>query len=160
VVEGCQKVPNHGRERVNRIMKKATEDKKPDKLKRYQRLIMNSTEESEQLKYIGKVVKLAYGFDAKPEQLRWLLFEKRDLLLIAKTSFGKSVILQLFPCLTPDAIALILLPLNAIGAEQFKKIQTFPAARPIHLNAQNNKCSMLSLCLLNMQSGPQSTEHG
>ena len=39
--------------RANRIIKKATEDKKPDKLKRYQRLIMNLTEESEQLKYIG-----------------------------------------------------------------------------------------------------------
>jgi len=61
--------------RANRIMKKTTEDKKLDKLKRYQRLIMNLTEESEQLKYIGKVVELAYGFDAKPEQLealRWL----------------------------------------------------------------------------------------
>lgn len=133
--------------RVNRIMKKATEDKKPDKLKRYQSLIMNSTEESEQLKYIGKAVELSYGFNAKPEQLealRWLLFEKRDLLLVAKTSFGKSVILQLFPCLTPDAIALILLPLNAIGAEQLKKIQTLPGARPIHLNAQNNNAQALA----------------
>jgi hypothetical protein len=111
--------------RAERIKKRATADKRLEKLKRYQHLITTSVGNDEQLKYIGKIVELAYGFHAKPEQLdalRWLLFKKRDLLLVAKTSFGKSVILQLFPCLIPDAVALILLPLNAIRAEQFKKI--------------------------------------
>jgi superfamily II DNA helicase RecQ len=133
--------------RAERIKKRATADKRLEKLKRYQHLITTSAEKNEQLKHIGKVVELAYGFHAKPEQLGalwWLLFKKRDLLLVAKTSFGKSVILQLFPCLIPDAVALILLPLNAIGTEQFKKIQTLPGARPIHLTAQNNNAQVLA----------------
>lgn len=102
---------------------------------------------NQQLLYIWKVAQLVYGFLPKPEQaeaLWWLLFEKKDLLLVAKTSFGKSLILQLLPCLIRDAIVLILLPLNAIGAEQMEKIQTLPGARPLHLTADNNNNQRLA----------------
>jgi hypothetical protein len=60
-----------------------------------------------------------YDFLPTPEQaeaLWWLAFQKEDLLLVAKTSFGKSLILQLLSCLIRDAI----------GAEQVEKIRTLP----------------------------------
>lgn len=116
-------------------------------MKRLQRMIWTSKRQGQQLGYIEKAVELAYGFTAKPEQLeaiRWLLFEKKDLLLVAKTSFGKSVILQLLPCLIPDASILILIPLNAIGAEQEARIQSLPTTRPIHLNMKNNNVQTLN----------------
>jgi superfamily II DNA helicase RecQ len=130
-----------------RVVKRATADRRPEQTKRFQKLIWASARKCDQLKYIGKVVQLAYGFAAKPEQLEalwWLLFEKQDLLLVAKTSFGKSVILQLLPCLIPDATVLILVPLNAIGAEQLSKIQSLPGTRPIHLNADNSNTQTLA----------------
>lgn len=92
-------------------------------------------------------MELAYGFTAKLEQLeaiRWLLFEKKDLLLVAKTSFGKSVILQLLSCLIPDASILILTPLNAIGAEQEARIQSLPTTQPIRLNMKSNNVQTLN----------------
>ena len=130
-----------------RVVKRATADKRPAQTKRFQKLIWASTRKCDQLNYIGRVVQLAYGFAPKPEQLEalwWLLFEKQDLLLVAKTSFGKSVILQLLPCLIPDATVLILVPLNAIGAEQLSKIQSLPGTRPIHLNADNSNTRTLA----------------
>lgn len=133
--------------RTVRVEKRVAKDKRLDQIKRYQGLMEAATEKSQQLLYIGKVTKLVYGFDPKPEQaeaLWWLIFEKKDLLLVAKTSFGKSLILQLLPCLVRDAIVLVLLPLNAIGAEQMEKIKTLPGAQPIHLTANNNNNQTLA----------------
>jgi superfamily II DNA helicase RecQ len=124
-----------------RVEKRLAKGKKLEQIKRYQRLMEAAEDKGQQLLYIGKVAQLVYGFIAKPEQaeaLWWLIFEKRDLLLVAKTSFGKSLILQLLPCLIGDSIVLILLPLNAISAEQMEKIQTLAGAQPIQLTANNN----------------------
>ena len=105
------------------------------------------TGKQNQVLWIGKVVELVYGFSVKPEQaeaLWWLLYTKQDMLLVAKTSFGKSAVLQLLPLLVPDAAVLIILPLNAIGSEQVAKIQALPCAKPIHLKADNNHNNTLS----------------
>jgi superfamily II DNA or RNA helicase len=138
--------------RVARVEKREAKDKRLAQIKRYRHLIEATTDKNQQLLYIGKVTELVYGFLPKPEQaeaLWWLIVEKKDLLLVAKTSFGKSLILQLLPCLIQGAIALILLPLNAIGAEQMERIQTLPGARPIHLTANNNN----NQTLIDVRSG-------
>ena len=62
-----------------------------------------------------------------------LIFERRDLMLVAKTSFGKSMIMQALPCLVPNAVIIIVLPLNAIGLEQVKKIAKLPYVRPVYV---------------------------
>ncbi|OCK90892.1 uncharacterized protein K441DRAFT_731042, partial [Cenococcum geophilum 1.58] len=54
-------------------------------------------------------------------------------MLVAKTSFGKSMIMQALPCLVPNAVVIIVLPLNAIGSEQVKKIAKLPYVRPVHV---------------------------
>ena len=62
-----------------------------------------------------------------------LIFERRDLMLVAKTSFGKSMIMQALPCLIPNAVVIIVLPLNVIGSEQIKKIAKLPYVRLVHV---------------------------
>ena len=58
----------------------------------------------------------------------------RDLILIAKTSFGKSVLLQAPSIIVPDSISLVILPLDKIGEEQYDKIERFPGATPCLVN--------------------------
>ena len=48
------------------------------------------------------------------EALRVLIFKWQDLMLVAKTSFGKSIIIQTLPCLIPNTVVIIIFPLNAI----------------------------------------------
>ena len=47
-------------------------------------------------------------------------------MLMAKTSFGKSIIIQALPCLVPNTVVIIVLSLNAIGLKQVKKITKLP----------------------------------
>jgi superfamily II DNA helicase RecQ len=43
--------------------------------------------------------------------------DRDDRILIAKTGYGKSVVPQLLPLLTRSSVVIILLPLNALGAD-------------------------------------------
>ena len=58
------------------------------------------------------------------------------MILVAKTSFRKSMIMQVMPCLLRGSVVLIILPLNAIGAEQKAKIAELPGTRPVHVCAE------------------------
>ena len=90
-------------------------------------------------------MELAFGFTAKLEQvdLLWsLVFDREDRILVAKTGYGKSVVPQLLPLLTPSSIVIVLLPLNALGAEQLADIQRLPLAKPIWLSSKNNNAAM------------------
>lgn len=56
-----------------------------------------------------------YSFEPRPMQVDaiWhLVFKKADLLLAAKTSFGKSVIFQATPLFCRGGIAIIIIPLD------------------------------------------------
>ena len=70
--------------------------------------------------------------------MQWL---KEDLVLVVKTSFGKSLVWQTLPCLMPRTIVNAILPLLALGAEQASSIQKYLAAnagaRPIFVNRKN-----------------------
>jgi hypothetical protein len=49
-------------------------------------------------------------------------FDPRDLILIAKTSFGKSIVLQSVSALLYGSITIVILPLIEIGKEPFYKV--------------------------------------
>lgn len=72
-----------------------------------------------------------------------LFFEQRDLLLFAKTGFGKSHIFQLLPFMTPVAdLVLILIPLKLLQAKQSTIINRIANAKSIVLNGKNNLVSV------------------
>lgn len=62
------------------------------------------------------------GFTLHEEQIDaiWTLWpEKRDFLLLAKSGFGKSLIFQLLPFLTPmPGLFIVLMSLKLLQAEQ------------------------------------------
>ena len=51
-----------------------------------------------------------------PKQLEAIqtLYDKKDVILIARTGFGKSLIFQSLPLLHPDGIGLLIYPLSSI----------------------------------------------
>jgi superfamily II DNA helicase RecQ len=84
------------------------------------------------------------------EALKKLVKRKTDVILIAKTSFGKSLIFQLTPLLMADprepGIALILMPLTLIQqnqAENVKKRGAHLRARCIVLDQDSHNVSTL-----------------
>jgi len=84
------------------------------------------------LSKVDKAIAFLYPYYGRAEQLealRWLLFKKKDIILIAKTLFGKSMIMQAMPCLVWALVVIIILPLNAIGVEQKVKIEELPGTR-------------------------------
>lgn len=57
-----------------------------------------------QISKLDEAIAEIYPYRGRTEQLealRVLIFEQRDLMLVAKTSFGKSMIMQALPCLVP-----------------------------------------------------------
>jgi hypothetical protein len=73
-----------------------------------------------------------------------LVFKREDLLLTAKTSFGKSVIFQAAPLFCRGGIGLIIIPLDRIGQEQCIKIQRLPGARSVFINGRTDKTDALA----------------
>jgi superfamily II DNA helicase RecQ len=74
----------------------------------------------------------------RPEQvrtLRRLIFGKSDVLLIARTGFGKSIIFHAYFILT-GKITLQLIPLTKLGNEQLSDIRQFAGARPCLIDAK------------------------
>jgi len=61
--------------------------------------------------------------------LRRLVFCKSDVLLVARTGFGKSLIFHAFSVLT-GKITLQIIPLSKLGDEQLNDIQKLPGAKP------------------------------
>ncbi|OCK93563.1 uncharacterized protein K441DRAFT_565405, partial [Cenococcum geophilum 1.58] len=69
---------------------------------------------------VNKAIAFLYLYRERIEQLkalRWLLFKKKDIILVAKTLFGKSIIMQVMPCLLWALVVIIILLLNIIGIE-------------------------------------------
>lgn len=90
-------------------------------------------------KELGLIV---FGYtlhEAQVEAIQTLFFEQRDLLLLAKTGFGKSLIFQLLPFFTPvPRVALTLMPLKLLQAKQYELINRLPGGNAIVLNGENN----------------------
>lgn len=80
-----------------------------------------------------------HGYAAKPGQLKAIrcLLEGQDVLLSAKTGYGKSMILYSLSALNSDTITLLIMPLNALEVDQMNAIQTLNAeVNPCILNAE------------------------
>ena len=102
-------------------------------------LALREASKEEQLSAIDRVIKLLYPYSGRPGQievLRRVIYGKRDLFLAAKTSWGKSMIMQAIPLLIRASVAIIVLPLNAIGEEQLLKIQAIPGSNPVFICAE------------------------
>ena len=78
-------------------------------------------------------------YDAQVNAICTLFYEKRDLLLLAKTGFGKSLIFQLIPFLSSiPGVVLMLMLLKLHQVEQNKIINFIPYGKGIVLNGENN----------------------
>ena len=92
---------------------------------------------NEQSAIVRQAVRLRFPYNPRDQQieaLRHLIFDRTDLILIARTSFGKSTVIQAFSLLL-EHITLVILPLNRIGKEQEGKIRAL-GGRPLALNAE------------------------
>ncbi|KAJ5562287.1 hypothetical protein N7461_001048 [Penicillium sp. DV-2018c] len=104
-----------------------------------QRIIQEAQDkgEKEQHAAIIEAIEGIFTFppwDGQREALQHLVFLRKYLILIAKTSFGKSLILQAVSLLVKKAIAIVVLPLNQIGVEQAECIANL-GGKPCFLNA-------------------------
>ncbi|KAI0998174.1 hypothetical protein K3495_g10018 [Podosphaera aphanis] len=88
---------------------------------------------------ITEIIKLVFGFQPRSKQLAAIMCVVRgnDLILLAKTSFGKSLIPQSIPFILQGSIVIVILPLNVIGHKQCSKLAALPGARPIHVSSEN-----------------------
>ena len=98
---------------------------------------------------VTTVILSKFGFYPKNEQvdaIMTLAQDQKDLIFIAKTGFGKSIIFQamplMFSCLK---IALIIMPLKTLEAQQCKKLSVIEGCKPFVLDGDSNNSSNLKL---------------
>lgn len=101
-----------------------------------------SFDDTEQHQLIRTRTQQLFQINVKSRQLQaihHLLFQRVDLILIAKTGFGKSILFQAAPLIADiPRICLILMPLRALQDEQCEKLRSVSSANPIVLNGDNN----------------------
>lgn len=75
-----------------------------------------------------------------PEQLEAFqhLYKKKDVILVAKRGFGKSLIFQSMPLLREGGIALLVYPQAALEKAQHMDISTLPGVKSFILNGRTN----------------------
>src|SRR6266850_5039350 len=95
-----------------------------------------ATEEADQTTLIAEAIRTMYPYEGRKmqiESIRALIFDRRDVILIAKTSFGKSMIPQSVSALKRNTMTIMIIPLTELGKEQLQKIQLLPGCRPVLL---------------------------
>lgn len=79
-------------------------------------------------------------YEEQVNAISYLFYERTDLLLLTKTSFGKSIIFQLLTFMTAGpGVVLILMPLKLLQAEQSEMINQLPNGKALVLNGENNQ---------------------
>jgi len=111
----------------------------PNRVTQAQRIIADASNASEadQNRAIEEAIQLLYPYPPRQGQrdaLRQLIYKRKDLILIAKTSFGKSMVLQAAPILMCRSMTIVLLPLDRIAQEQAEYISRI-GGRPCILNS-------------------------
>jgi hypothetical protein len=94
-------------------------------------------DEHAQKNAVGVAILNIYPYPPREGQrdaLWQLIYQQKDLILIAKTSFGKSMILQAVSILLKKTMTVVVLPLDRIGQEQAEYITNI-GGRPCFLNA-------------------------
>jgi len=100
---------------------------------------LSNADAEQQTLATGKAIKLLYPYRGCAEQIdyiKYLFYAQSNLVLVAQTSFGKSMIMQLLPYFVAESVVIIVLPLNAISAEQAKKISGLSRARLLFINTE------------------------
>ena len=87
----------------------------------------------------GEALKRAEPREGQVKSLYYLCEDRHDVILLAKTGFGKSVIFQLAPLLRPG-ICLIISPLNALSAGQLESLNELreAGANGVVVNQETN----------------------
>src|SRR4051812_5321094 len=94
---------------------------------------------------LNKAIELLYPYAARSGQLEalfQLMFKRGDLILIAKTSFGKSMIPQALSILMDRTMTIVILPLIQIGIEQSDAIKRL-GGHPLFLEKDVNRIGLL-----------------
>ena len=112
-----------------------------EKVQQAQEIIAKAINNSipEQKKAIEEAIQVLYPYPPREGQrdaLHQLIYLRKSLILIAKTSFGKSMILQAVSCLLCKSISLVILPLDRIGVEQAEYISRI-GGKPCFLNSDS-----------------------
>ena len=67
---------------------------------------------------------------------------------MAKTSFSKSMVMQALLYLVPNAVIIIILPLNVIRLEQVKKIIKLPYIQPVYIQGKTISVKLIKdICI-------------
>ena len=85
---------------------------------------MDTQKEKAQSLIISIIVRL-FNKTPKNEQIECifrLAIEEKDTILVAKTGFGKSMVMQAVSLLIPESVTLVILPLNEIANDQERVI--------------------------------------
>ncbi|KAH7140503.1 hypothetical protein B0J13DRAFT_557993 [Dactylonectria estremocensis] len=85
------------------------------------------------------------GFRPRPGQVEAvykLVVDQKDLILIAPTGWGKSVVFQAVPALS-GGICIMIMPLTLLEEDQARSISKIPGCNPCILNATTNSPSLL-----------------
>ncbi|KAI5301351.1 hypothetical protein KEM55_002725 [Ascosphaera atra] len=93
-----------------------------------------------QFKAVSLAVRLIFDYwprEAQIDVIAHLIFKKKNMILVAKTAFGKSTVLQSVSLLERHSVTLVILPLDQIGREQEMKIQNL-GVNSFFLNANSN----------------------
>ena len=101
------------------------------------------TESTDFIANPSQYLKQVFGHTPRPEQLKaiqTLVIDRKDLILIAKTGFGKSLVFNSVPFIQ-GGVALIIMPLNAIEEGQtaaLLQIKGHAKCSPVILNGDSN----------------------
>ncbi|KAL1976778.1 hypothetical protein VTN31DRAFT_3060 [Thermomyces dupontii] len=98
-----------------------------------------------QMVAIDEAISTLYGYSPKPSQreaLHHLIYLRKDLVLIAGTGFGKSMMFQAVSVLLRKSVTIVLLPLNQIGIEQSDYIRRI-GGNPCFLNSDTISTKLL-----------------
>ena len=91
---------------------------------------------------ISSVLAEKFRIQGKPDQIkaiRELVFGGKDVILVAKTGFGKSIVFQAPPLMFSEPkIAIIIMPLLALQRDQELKLARIPGCIPFVLRGDTN----------------------
>ena len=77
---------------------------------------------------LPKTLQRVFGYEPRKEQLeaiKSLTIDQEDLILIARTNFGKSMVFQSVPILR-GGICLMIMPLNLLEMDQASSLEPCP----------------------------------
>ncbi|EED11860.1 hypothetical protein TSTA_110400 [Talaromyces stipitatus ATCC 10500] len=119
-----------------------------DKVQQAQRMIRDEANQAPdiQKKVLSEAIQLLYPYAPRSGQLHALFqlnFSCGDLILIVKTSFGKSMIPQALSILIDKTMTIVILSLIQIGAEQSECISR-RGGRPLFLEKNTNKIGLMT----------------